>query len=526
MFKTINAKLFLSIGFVTLIIVSVFGYILIDHQTGLLKNDFFREVNIFSELITRSTHFNMPRENRECIHRMMGIIGNHPGIEAVRMFNNEGKIIFSTNKDEVDKYVDRDAESCNKCHASEKPLEHLPTRDRTRYYKGKEHRIMAMITPIYNEPTCYTASCHTHPKELRVLGVLDIGMSLADLDKESGRLELILIFFIVFTILCFFLIIALFIHRLVSKPVKRLVLATEQISRGELDKKIPVKREDEIGQLAVAFNLMVEELKKAHQEIQSWNIELEKKVEERTQKLNQAREQLIQSEKMASMGVLASSVAHEINNPLQGILTYIKLMLKVISGEEIDQKRRAEFKNYLQLMGDEIERCGGMVKNLLVFSRQSRLDIREADVNAVINNSLKLLDNKIKLQNIALEIKLQENIPLIFCDVKQVQQTLIALLINALEAMPEGGKISVATRSDDSENVEIIIADTGMGIGKEKMRNIFDPFFTTKESAKSTGLGLFVAYGIIKEHKGTIKVKSEKGKGAEFRIKLPVKKTG
>jgi two-component system NtrC family sensor kinase len=310
----------------------------------------------------------------------------------------------------------------------------------------------------------------------------------------------------------------------VTKPVKHLVSATETVSLGNLDVELAVKTKDELGQLAISFNRMVEDLKKAHQEIQSWNIELEKKVEERTRKLRMTREQLVQSEKMASMGVLASSVAHEINNPLQGILTYIKLMLKIMAGEgeKIDQKQLENFKNYLQLMGTEIERCGGMVKNLLVFSKQSKLDIREANTNDIIINSLKLLDNKIKLHNIEIDMKLQEDIPNTYCDVKQVEQTLIALIINSIEAMPGGGKINISTRAVDHSEVEITIADTGEGISKENLKNIFDPFFTTKEAAKSTGLGLFVAYGIIREHKGTIKVESEPGKGTAFHIKLPV----
>jgi signal transduction histidine kinase len=166
-----------------------------------------------------------------------------------------------------------------------------------------------------------------------------------------------------------------------------------------------------------------------------------------------------------------------------------------------------------------------MVKNLLVFSRQSKLDVRESDVNTIISNSLLLLDNKIKLQNIDVVLELQKTIPKIYCDVKQIQQTLIALIINSIEAMPQGGKIDIITQSLDHKNVKITVADTGEGISQENLKNIFDPFFTTKEAAKSTGLGLFVAYGIIQEHKGTIEAKSEVGKGTTFHITLPAVET-
>jgi len=524
MLKTVNSKLIFSIGFITVLIFGIFSYIFITHQNNQLIAEVFRGASIFSDTVARSTRYDMLMADRQGVHRMIENIGKQSGVEVVRIFNKEGKIMFSSNKKETDQYVDKNAEACYICHSAERPLERLSTSERSRIFQGKNHRVLAMITPIYNDPDCYNAACHAHPKELRVLGVLDVGMSLVEVDNQLKRNQVLFIFFTLIAIFCISSILALFIHRLVTKPVKQLVSATKTVALGNLDVELPVKTKDEIGQLAISFNRMVEDLKKANQQIQSLNIELEKKVEERTRKLRLAREQLIQSEKMASMGVLASSVAHEINNPLQGIFTYIKLMLKIIAGgnEKIDQKQLANFKNYLQLMGNEIERCGDMVKNLLVFSKQSKLDIREANTNDIIKNCLMLLENKIKLQNIEIHMNLQEDIPNTYCDVKQIEQTLIALIINSIEAMPAGGKITLSTRALGDRQVEITIADTGEGISKENLKNIFDPFFTTKDAAKSTGLGLFVAYGIIREHKGTIEVESEVGKGTAFHIKLPV----
>ena len=520
--KNINAKLIFFIGIITVIIFSIFSYIFISHQNKQLIAEVFRGASIFSDTVTRSTRYDMMLDNREGVHRMIDTIGKQEGIDVVRIFNKEGKIMYSTNKKEMNSYVDKNAEACYICHAVEEPLERLSTSERSRIFQSRNHRILAMITPIYNEPDCYNAPCHAHSKEQSVLGVLDIGMSLAEVDNDMRRNQLMFIFFTLIAIICVSSILALFIHILITKPVKQLVNATKKVATGNLDAELSVKSRDEIAYLALSFNRMLQDLKAANEEIQSWNIELEKKVEERTKKLRAAREQLIQSEKMASMGVLASSVAHEINNPLQGILTYIKLMLKVITGEEINEKRLGDFKNYLHMMGDEIERCGDMVKNLLVFSRQSKLDVQKSDINTIIRNSLILLDNKIRLQNIVVELDLQESIEKIVCDIKQIQQTLIAIIINAIEAMPEGGKITIKTSSIDDKNVETTIEDTGGGIPKENLKNIFDPFFTTKEAAKSTGLGLFVAYGIIQDHKGTIRVESEVGKGTKFRITLPV----
>lgn len=520
--KTLNLKLIFDIGFVTVIIFGIFSYIILSHQNNQLISEVFRGASIFSDTVTRSTRHDMLLDNREGVHRMIETIGDQTGIDVVRIFNKEGKIMFSSNKQEMNRYVDKNAEACYICHAAEKPLERLSTSERSRIFKAKDHRVLAMITPIYNEPDCYNAACHAHSKEQRVLGVLDIGMSLDAVDNDLKRNQIIFLFFTLIAIICVSTILTLFIHKRVTKPVKQIVKATKKVAMGDLDAELTVKSRDEIAYLAVSFNRMLRDLKTAKEEIQSWNIELEKKVEERTKKLRKTREQLIQSEKMSSMGVLASSVAHEINNPIQGIFTYIKLMQKIISQNEIGQKRINEFKNYLFLMGNEIERCGDMVKNLLVFSRQSKLDIQKSDVNTIIKNSLVLLENKIKLQNIDVVLNLQEIIPQTYCDIKQIQQTLIALIINAIEAMPKGGKINIETRSINKDKVEITIEDTGEGISRENLKKIFDPFFTTKEAAKSTGLGLFVAYGIIKEHKGTITVESKIEKGTKFSISLPL----
>lgn len=525
MFKTINSKLILAIGSITAIIFSIFFLIIMSNQKRQLTVEVFRGASTFSNTVTRSTRYDMLINNREGLHRMIETIGNQEGIKVVRIFNKEGKIMFSSNKKEMETYVDKNAEACYACHAVEEPLERLTTSERTRIFQANGHRILAMITPIYNAPDCYTASCHIHSKDQRVLGVLDIGMTLDEVDNDLKKNRKIIIYFTLIAIFCVSIILALFIIRLVVKPVKQLVNATERVAKGDLNVETNVKTNDEIGILSASFNKMIGDLRNANEKIQSWNIELEKKVEERTNKLRMAREQLIQSEKMASLGVLASSVAHEINNPMQGFLTYIKLMQKILSAKEISPKKLDKFKNYLNVMGSEIERLGDMVKNLLVFSRQSKLEIRKSDVNSIIRNSLMLLSNKIRIQNVEVELNFQESIPQIYCDFKQIQQTLMALLINAVEAMPEGGKIIITTKVIDHRKVEITLTDTGEGIPKENLRNIFDPFFTTKEAAKGTGLGLFVAYGIIKDHKGTIKVESEVGKGTSFIITLQVEET-
>lgn len=526
MLRTVNSKIILSMSFIAVLILGIYSYIVITHQNKQFTTEVFRGAGMVSDTISRSTRSDMLRTDREGLNCKIESIGKQPGVEQIRLFNKQGKIVFSTNKNEINNCVDKSSEACSICHIvqAQEPRQRISFSERTRIIQGKDHRTLAVIAPIYNEPGCYNASCHVHTREQGVLGVLDIWLSLENVDNNLKRNRIILIIFTLAAILCLSSISVLFIYKLVVKRLKQLIHAAKKVDLDNLDVILPVKTKDEIGFIALFFNGIIHDLKVANNEIQAWNIGLEKKLKEHIEKLNKTREQLIQSEKMASMGILASSVAHEINNPLQGILTYIKLMQKIISGkdEKINENQLVNFEHYLQLMGNEIERCGDMVKNLLVFSKQSKLEIREANVNDIIRSCLRLLENKFKIHNIEIDMKLQKDILNIYCDIKQIEQTFIALIINSIEAMLGGGKISISTRSLNNRQVEVTIADSGEGISKENLKNIFDPFFTTKDEAKSTGLGLFVAYGIIREHKGTIEVESESGKGTEFRINLPV----
>jgi two-component system NtrC family sensor kinase len=526
MLKSINSRIFIPMGIIIILIFAFFSYVLIRHQNKFLLGNVYKDANLYSQLILESTRFNMPINNRECIHRMMKLIGNRNQIKMIRMFDNIGRINFSTKESEVDTLVDLKTESCNKCHASTPPLEDLSYEMRSRIFKAGDEEILAFTTPIPNEPGCYTHSCHIHSKEKKILGIIDIGISLAAAHREINQTQWMLILFTLVTIICLSMILFFFIHKFVSNPVKKLVKATVKVSEGNLDVTIPVRTKCEIGQLAESFNLMISDMKKAQFKINAWNQELERKVKERTYKLDQAKYKLIQAEKMASMGILAASVAHEINNPLQGILTYIKLMLKIMKKNQVSPEQIDSFTQYLELMQNEIERCGGMVKNLLVFSKQTKLNVDKADINRIIKNSLQIIENKIKLQNIEVDLQLDEEVSIIQSDLKQIQQTMIAFLINSIEAIQENGKITIRTRNFDKEYVEIKIADNGTGIEENKLKNIFDPFFTTKKDSRSTGLGLFVAYGIIKEHGGNIEVHSKVGQGTEFLIKLPLKSIG
>jgi two-component system NtrC family sensor kinase len=514
--KSIGAKLILVVGFILLLSIGIFAYVNIASQKKQLTGEVMRGAIRISETIRRSTRNDMLRNLREDLHQMIETIGQQEGLEKIRVFNKDGQIMFSSDKIEIGEMVDKKAEACYACHSAEKPLERLDTPDRSRIFKIKErHRVLGVISAIYNEPDCYTPDCHAHPPEQKVLGVLDIGMSLADVDQEIKGAQNKMIIFAIIAFLVISMAISISINRYVTRPVRELVKETQKISVGDLSNGISIKTEDEIGQLSSAFSRMTIGLRKLDEKLLEWGKTLEQKVEQRTKELRSTQDQLLQSEKMASLGKLAAGVAHEINSPLTGILTYSSLLFKAKKDEDPE-------KEDLEVIVNETNRCKMIVKGLLDFARQTEPQKVLSDINEVINKSINLISHQAGIQNVKIEKKIKPDLPKIMIDAGQIQQVFINILLNAIEAMPQGGALTVSSGIED-EMVAIRFTDTGIGIPRENLLKIFDPFFTTKKQGKGTGLGLSVSYGIIERHRGKLEVKSQVGKGTTFTIKLPIK---
>lgn len=310
------------------------------------------------------------------------------------------------------------------------------------------------------------------------------------------------------------LVILYFITSSIIQPLKQMVTATNKIARGDLSHKVDINFQDEIGQLGLSFNQMTENLNKANEKLVQWGKTLEKRVEERTQELREMQDSLIRSEKMASLGKMAAGVAHEINNPLTSILLNTHLMLEKVENNSI-------LHNNLCLVVEETTRCSEIVKGLLEFSRQNPPEKNYADVNGIIDHTVGILENQVAFQNIEIIKKLEDSIPHIQIDRNKIKQVFWNLMINAAEAMSEGGTLTIASRtSDDGKTIEIEFQDTGKGIPKDHLNKLFDPFFTTKGGG--TGLGLAVSYGIIEQHGGKIEVRSKEFQGSTFIIRLPI----
>ena len=301
----------------------------------------------------------------------------------------------------------------------------------------------------------------------------------------------------------------------IVKPLRELLYATKKVARGDLAHRVQIKSQDEIGQLAKSFNHMTMELQKATENYLMLNRTLEDKVREKSRELKEAQDQLIQSEKLTSLGKLAAGIAHEINNPLTSILINSHLIAEKLKDDD-------RFQENLNLMINETARCSEIVKGLLEFSRQTPPEKNPADINEVIEKTLLLLRSQLLVHNVKVAKDLVGDLPKIMIDINKIEQVFTNIVLNAIEAMPDGGMLFVSSRiSADSRFVEIEFRDEGGGISKENINRIFDPFFTTK-GIKGTGLGLSVSYGIVQQHRGTIDVQSELGVGTSITIHLPI----
>jgi two-component system NtrC family sensor kinase len=349
--------------------------------------------------------------------------------------------------------------------------------------------------------------------DMEIIGILYVGM------LEKPYIDLrneVMITFSGMAVLCVFLLLVLlfFIISSIINPLKRVVFATNKIAQGDLSHKIEINFQDEIGQLAQSFNQMTLDLKKANQKLINWGKTLEKRVRERTRKLQEMQDSLIQSEKLASLGKMAAGVAHEINNPLTSILINAHLML------EKTGKEHPFFEN-ISLVADETSRCSDIVKGMLEFSRQNPPKKSYVAMNEIIEHTIKLLENQVAFKDIQIIRKISSNMPQINLDKDKIKQVFWNLMINASEAMPRGGTLTISSNlSKDKKYIETSFEDDGVGIPEENINKLFDPFFTTK--GVGTGLGLAVSYGIIKQHQGKIKVKSDAGQGSVFTILLPL----
>lgn len=486
--------------------------------------------NDIGSLVEGALYHSMMENDKRTLQNTLDIINTLPGIEDVNMYDSQDNPVYSSFSPESTGHIDP---NCKNCHADfaylfplkEKVYRIINADSQCKMSQNPaDHRHLLIRTPILNEKSCYVSQCHYHQATDEVLGSLMIKIPLADLDQalKKSSAEFYLFAMIATLLLVSFLI--YFTWRKIKTPLNSLVTVSESVAKGDWSSRVNVKP-DELEDMRVVsqtFNEMLDHLQAATDELQNWSQQLEYKVQKKSEELSAVQNEIIHVERLASLGKLSSSVAHEINNPLSGILIYTKLIQKQLSNPELFLSKRDSMLQHLKMIENETKRCGDIVKGLLDFSKKEQEDFEPEHLHKILQDTYELMLHPVKIANIAFRTDFSAKPDLVYCSPNQIKQACMAIIVNSIEAIRENGEITIRTSNPDPDSVCVEIIDNGIGISEEDLPHIFEPFFSTKQQESGIGLGLAIVHGIIKSHNGKIQVNSEPGKGTDISITFPL----
>lgn len=519
--KSLISKYILRTGIVLLVTVSLFAFFNISTLKEIFLQDAKDDIETVSEIILHTTHFQMLKDNRPQVYEMINEVCSHEKIDRIRLFSTGGYVHFSNCEEEIGKGIEEINTPCEKCNSEVFLPSNHPLGDSSRIFHNTEGKeILSVTTEIRNKSSCSTAACHVHPPDVKVLGFLEVQGSLANIGVQASSYRNSIATFGITLLLLVIICLSWMTQSLVVNPVHDFLLHAQKVSNMELDSQLTLKSNDEIGELSDAFNVMTLKLKEARDEYRELTETLEAKVIERTEQIANVSDQLVRSEKLASLGQLVAGIAHEINNPLAGILMFANMFA---DDKKLDDSQREDALTIVH----ETNRCADIVKRLLDFSRTSIPDKRLRSLSEIMESTLALVSHHASVNDVEIVRHYGVNLPEIEVDPTQMEQVFINLVVNACHAMPLGGRMSIIMRADLKRDRLITnIKDTGQGISEENLGRIFDPFFTTKNQEMNgisgTGLGLSVSYGIIENHGGQILVQSSPVYGTVFTVELPI----
>lgn len=523
--QSLISKFTFRTGVILLVMVSLFAFFNITTLKEIFLLDAKGDIETVSEIILHTTHFQMLEDNRLRVYEMMQEVSLHEKIDRIRLFSTAGFVHFSTCEEEIGKNREEINTPCRDCNSEVFVDKNHPLEDSRRiFHNSQGEEILSVITAIHNKPSCFTAACHVHPPSVATLGFLEVQGSLAKIGVQASEYRNSIAMFGIILLLIVIICLSWMTQSMVIHPVHDLLLHAREVSEMQLDSRLELQSNDEIGDLAEAFNDMTANLKQARDENRELLETLEAKVIERTKEIAEVNSQLVRSEKLASLGQLVAGIAHEINNPLAGILMFANLFAG-------DKSLTVSQRNDARTIVHETKRCADIVKRLLDFSRTSIPDVRLISLATIVESTLALVEHHAVVNNIEVSRKYDVNLPEIEVDPTQLEQVFLNLFVNACQAMPSGGRLLITMRRDlGSNRLVTTIEDSGCGIAEENLKKIFDPFFTTKNQelngVAGTGLGLSVSYGIIQNHGGCISVRSALGYGTVFTLELPIMSPG
>jgi two-component system, NtrC family, sensor kinase len=488
--------------------------------------------NNVGAIVEGSLYKSMLENDKSTLHSTLDIINTMPGIDDVNLYDQNDNLAYSSFTAESGFHSNPD---CIACHSDlsemfsmrERSYMIIDEKSDCSMNPGKPgQRHMLIRRPILNELSCYTASCHAHSENDEVLGSLIIRMPLKDLDSalQKSSVNFLLMALIITAIVVAMLI--LFTRKRIKDPLNSIITASEAVSAGQIKTRLDIGPGllDDMKMVSVAFNNMLDHIDRATNELENWSKQLEYKVQKKSEELSEAQNELITVERIASLGKLSASVAHEINNPLSGILIYTKLVYKQLENKEITREKRENMLRQLKLIEAETKRCGDIVKGLLDFSRKDQDDFEERHLNEILQGTYELMMHHIRIANITFLTDLSARHDVIYCSPNQIKQACIAILVNASEAVSENGEIVIRTKNSDENTIRLEISDNGSGIAPEDIPHIFEPFFSTKREARGIGLGLAIVHGIVQNHNGKAEVDSVVGRGTTISLVFPLRK--
>lgn len=531
-FRTLSSRIALPAGFFALVSVAVLSYLLIREQRQSALEEAMLGSESIAETILLTTAHEMRANQRESIQQMVDAVGNQPGVVDVRILNKEGEITYSSRREEIGTLVDPDAEGCIQCHSGPEPSTELDPDNRSRLYRnGEGNRVLATMRVIRNQEGCQGSGCHASPGVRPVLGVLDVAMSLESAEERLSRATLNAFLFALLAATVISGGLWIIITRAVRRPLDTVIAATRRVAGDHPEVELPRGAAREIGLLATSFNEMVESLNSSRTELESWAATLEDTVAEKAKALQEAQFQVVQAEKLSSVGLVAAGIAHELNSPLMAIITFTHLVKRALPGDSPAQED-------LSMIEREANRCAGIIRQLLDYSRKQSQEItaEPCRVERAVDGALDLIKVEIQNGRVGVDVEIPEGLPTVEANAVQLMQVFVNLVLNAVHAMPEGGTITVRAdvvprKGYEKENlpphpgthlVRTVVQDTGIGIPPAALHKVFDPFFTTKPVGKGSGLGLSVSLGIVRSYRGTITVASDGKSGATFTVLLPV----
>jgi two-component system NtrC family sensor kinase len=533
--RTFSTRIALPAGFFALISVTALSVFLIRSQRQeALAEAVFGSESLAGTLLLSIEH-EMRVNERDAIREIVEAVGRQEGIESVRLFNKDGRITFSSRTEDVGQVVDMQAEACVLCHTGPAPTATLDPTNRSRIFEDADgNTVLGTIRVIPNEPGCQGADCHASVEAQSVLGVLDVALSMEPAEARLAEAGWQAFLFSLAAVVLITSTLYFMIARSVQRPLDTVIAATQRITRGDPSVPVPEGTTREIGILASSVNDLVQSLRSSRRHLEEWANSLEHKVAEKAQALRDAQFQIVQAEKLSSVGVVAAGIAHELNSPLMAIITFAHLVRRGLPED-------AQVQEDLRMIEKEANRCAAIIRHLLDYARKQSQDLEPepCDVAETIQEALELLKVEIQNGGVTVHLESADGLPAVEANPVQLVQIYVNLIMNAIHAMPDRGHLTIQTDlagrweyghvdlppHPGTQLVRTLVRDNGVGIPPESLPRVFDPFFTTKPAGKGSGLGLSVSLGIVQSYRGTILAASDGVDGASFTVLLPVPPT-